>query len=109
MTQQSTGIRMLVPREEIGPDVEVVVANGRTVHMPSPTGQKRIVGFDTDKRENIFALVQEVFGPGKHITLRESEADRLKVLGFVVDPEDYKPLPPPKDEEVKKFGPREAS
>ena len=53
--------------------------------------------------------MQEAFGPGQKLSLRQSEFERLKDLGFVCDPADFKPLPPPKDEEVKKFGPREAS
>ena len=44
--------------------------------------------------KNMYALVQERHGPGAKIMLRESEAYRLKQLGFVVAPEDYKPMPP---------------
>jgi hypothetical protein len=92
------GVRRLAPHEEFGPEIEVCVANGRTVHMPSATGQKRIVGYDVTAQQNIFALVQEIHQPGTRITLKESEANRLMDLGFVCRPEDYTPPPPPKEE-----------
>jgi hypothetical protein len=102
------GVRMLAPREEYGPDVECVVCNGRTVHAPAADGSKRIVGYDLHTQTNVSALAQEAFGPGERVVLKESEANRLKKLGFVCSPEDYTPPPARKEEEVRRFGPEPA-
>jgi hypothetical protein len=102
------GVRLLKPREETGPDVECCVCNGRTVHAPAADGSKRHVGFNDKTGLDAYALVQETFGPGQHITLKQSEFERLRDLGFVCAPQDYKSPPEPKDEAIKRYGPREA-
>ena len=62
------GLRSLKPFEPAGPPTECTVQNGRSLQVPSPSGQKRIVGFDTTTGENVFALITEVFQPGQTLS-----------------------------------------
>ena len=102
------GLRSLAPFEPSGPMTECTVQNGRTLQVPSPSGQRRIVGFDAGKNENVFALVTEVFQPGQSLSLPLSEYQRLLAAGFVVAPEDYREPPAPQERERHAFGPKEA-
>jgi hypothetical protein len=104
-TNRMDGVRRLTPYTESGELVECVVQNGRTVMCPSPSGEKRIAGFDAAKGEYTYCLVEQSFGPGCHIQLRQSEYERLRSLDFVCHPDDFKELPPPKEGEPRRFGP----
>jgi hypothetical protein len=65
-----------------------------------------VTGWDVQKEQHIYGPVEESFGPGQKIQLRESEATRLMKAGFVVKPEDYKAPPTPEENEVQRW-PRE--
>jgi hypothetical protein len=102
------GVRRLTPFAETGELVECIVQNGRTVLCPAPGGEKRIAGFDSTKGEYTYCLVEQSFGPGQKIMLRESEARRLRDLNFVCWPDEFVELPPQKDDDVRRIGPEPA-
>jgi hypothetical protein len=77
-------LRQLKPFEATGELVEVCVANGRSVLLPSPDGAKRVTGWDVQKEQHIYGPVEESFGPGQKIQLRESEATRLMKAGLLL-------------------------
>ena len=81
------GIRNLRPAE---PDPDeprefAIVARGRSID--APTEQRRAVGYDPVKGEQLYAAVQRRYGPGERIELPISEIRRLRELGFLVDPD----------------------
>ena len=79
------GIRNLRPAE---PDPDeprelATVARGRSID--APTEQRRAVGYDPVKGEQLYAAVQRRFMPGETIELPVAEIRRLRELGFLVD------------------------
>ena len=79
------GIRRLPYRPPSGPLVSCTVARGRTVEAPIPDGEKIIAGFDSVKGEYAYAVPCQRFGPGEVVMLQKSEADRIRLLGFLED------------------------
>jgi len=62
-----------------------IVADGRCVEGPHPSGEKHLVGFSVPDEKYIHALVQKRWGPGETVTLPISEIRRLTELGFLRD------------------------
>jgi hypothetical protein len=86
-SQRGDGVRALRPVE---PDPDeprefAVVARGRSVD--APTEQRRAVGYDPVKGEQLYAAVQRRFMPGETIELPVSEIRRLRELGFLIAPD----------------------
>jgi hypothetical protein len=64
-------------------------------------GEKRIVGYSTELRQDIYATVFQIArGPGSKITVPESEALRLIQLGACCWPKNYREPPPPQSYEA---------
>ena len=67
-----------------GPLTEAIVAHGRTVEVS--TDQKVQRGYNSDTGETITRVLTKAFGPGEVVLLPASEVERLRQLGYLVDP-----------------------
>jgi hypothetical protein len=83
----SDGVRRLPYEAPSGPLVRCVVARGRTVEAPDPV-EKHVVGYDANEKKYGEAAVCRRYGPGESLMLSESEADRIRLLGFIEDKDD---------------------
>jgi hypothetical protein len=66
------------------PTAQAIVANGKTVHVP--TGELEFAGYGRDGKE-VTRSKFKVFRPGQEVTLSASEVKRLRRDGFLVDPD----------------------
>jgi hypothetical protein len=67
--------------ESAEPALKSLLTHDRAAHRaPAAYGSKRRVGYDVERREDVYAVVQEAFGPGQKLSLRQSEFERLKDL-----------------------------
>lgn len=75
--------------EKDDPPVEMdtgIVAHGRTVEAPIP-GKRKFVGYDRDTGQKVYGPVYQTFGPNKTVMLPKDEIIRLRILGFLIDPD----------------------
>jgi hypothetical protein len=91
--QTATKPTDMLPAQEDdpGPLARAKVAKGRTVHLPLPTGAKRIVGTRAAEVNGVImyrdvtAVEYRSAQPGEIVELPEVEVQRLTALGFLID------------------------
>jgi hypothetical protein len=70
------------------PMATAIIERGHTVECAVP-GERNFVGYTTDEHGNsrtVYGPVYTKYGPGSEVTLPLSEINRLRELGFLVDP-----------------------
>jgi hypothetical protein len=84
-------IALRSPDAPTGPVTCAIIANGRSVTVPIAGVPPKMVGYDTEAKRPATRSVTRRYLPGQLVSLPQSEATRLRGLGFLRSDDD----PPP--------------